>query len=193
MTDAKPTQTLNKTLESKKGYWVDDEPRGLLISVQGCDDEARISLSSDYWYRVQHFSLPQSSTDDAWKVIRSVMRECGRTLVLHAPIEEEDTKEKDEEEEHNDQDNDQEEDDTTSTPVHYSVPYLGPKQVDQIYYLIKHALTTAQMKYSISHSIRFDTSRGIAAPPKRRRRRKKKSRPQTPAWQTIGKKRLMDR
>ena len=169
---------VNKDVESEKGYWTDDEPRGLAICVdattKGMDVNSRISLSSDYWYRVQHFNLGQSTTDEAWKVINAVAKECARTLVLHSAA----NKSSSGSEPGNNEEECSKEvkDCDLSTPaVHYCIPSLSVKHVDQIYYLIKHALTKAKMKFTISHGFRFDTSKGVTAPPKRRRRRKKKN------------------
>lgn len=193
---------LNKNQESKKGYWTDDEVRGLSISVTASsEDTARISLSSAYWYRVQHFDLQESTSEEAWRVIRATLKECGRTLVLHAPPTPAPEREQVEEEEDDEEENDEtaaaaaatnENKDEVVTPapgVHYEVPYLSAKQVDQIYYLLKHNLTTEKVGFSISHSIRFDSSKGTLAPSKRRRRRKKKvaNRPSPARWQTVGK------
>jgi len=191
MADVKTTNTLNKILESKKGYWTDEEPRGLMLNVTPTGEtSARISLSSDYWYRVQHFTLPDSSTDDAWKVIKTVMKECGRSLVLHAPPTTEKTEKTENQEEQEDKSPDHSETKKEApVAVHYSTPYLSAKQVDQIYYLLKHALTTAKIPFVISHSLLFDTSNGIAAPPKRRRRRKRNIAAHTAnAWQIVSRK-----
>ena len=184
MTDQTTTNTLNKDVEAKKGYWTDDESRGISLYVTATgEDTARISLSSEYWYRVQHFDLSDSSVEDAWKVIKALMKECGRSLVLHAaPIAPVTTTPEDEGE--NESEIEEEPDAVEPAPVHYCAPYLSVKQVDQIYYLLKHALTTAKVNFVISHTIRFDTSCGVAAPPKRRRRRKKKG-PAKAQWQTV--------
>ena len=151
--------TLNKPLESKKGYWTDDENRGLSLNVtQLLNDDTRISLSSDHWYRVQHFDLSETSTTEAWRIIKATMKECGRTLIVHPSEDQE-------------------------SSVHYQVASLSAKQVDQIYYLLKHGLTTANVVFTITHSFMFDTSDGVAAPPKRRRR-KKKTFSEEEGWQT---------
>lgn len=175
--------TLNKNQESQKGYWTDGESRGLQICVSNAvvsdgkkaAASSRISLSSAYWYRVQNFDLPETSAEDAWRVIRSTLKECGRTLVLHAPPLWDEDPEGDAE------------DVTPIDGVHYEVPYLSAKQVDQIYYLLKHNLTTVKMRFNITHSISFDARKGVLAPSKRKRRRKKKTtQPSPPRWQTVG-------
>ena len=165
------TTTLDKTLESKKGYWTDDEPRGLSVAIVPFgESEVRISLSSEYWYRVQHFDLSEITIRQAWNKFNSVLRDCGRTLVIHT-----------------NEDNEMSETECSERPaVHYEVPYLSAKQVDQIYYLLKHSLTTAKTDFSIAHGLCFDTTKGVAIPSKKRKRRKKKMIVQQ--WQTVEKK-----
>lgn len=167
-------ETLNKNHESRKGYWTDNESRGLYLSVTFTENATRISLSSEYWYRTQHFDLKNCGSDEAWRIIKSLMKECGRTLLSHETNEEEgmsgDTED-------------------TIEQKYYRVPYLSAKQVDQIYYLLKHSLTTENRDFAIAHSIFFDTSKGIAAPVKRKRRKKKNTsrRQEEVVWQEVKK------
>jgi hypothetical protein len=160
---------IDKLKEAKKGYWTDDEARGISIRVSAIgEDTTRISVSSDYWYRVQHFDVDAASCNStkAWQVIQTVMKECGRTLI---PVTTDVTLE----------------DESTDEIVeYYNVAYLNTKQVDQLYYLLKHELTTANYPFVISHTFSFDTSTEcVIAPPsvstdasktaKNRRRRKR--------------------
>ena len=165
---------IDKLKEAKKGYWTDDEARGISIRVSAIgEDTTRISVSSDYWYRVQHFDVDAASCNStkAWQVIQTVMKECGRTLI---PITTEVTVV-------NDEDN---ESTTEEIVEYYNVAYLNTKQVDQLYYVLKHELTTAKYPFVISHTFSFDTSTEcVIAPPsvltdasktaKNRRRRKR--------------------
>ena len=173
------TTTLDKTAESKKGYWTDDEPRGLSVAIAPLgDNNVRISLSSEYWYRVQHFDLSEITIRQAWTKFNSVLKDCGRTLVIYSEPPYNGDEMKDTEE--------------MVRPalmvrpaVHYEVPYLSAKQVDQIYYLLKHSLTTAKTEFSIAHGLCFDTSKGVPIPSKKRKRRRKK--PLIVPWQTVEK------
>ena len=154
--------TLDKTQESKNGYWTDDEPRGITVAVGNTrvDGACRISLMSEYWWRVQHFTVSDCNTGKVWGIVKQVMKDCGRSLVPYA------VGEKDQESE------------TDDRPVYYSVPYLSNKQVDQLYYLLKHSLTTNRLDFALSHGVRFPSYDGIVAPKKRRKRRKKPGRVQ---------------
>ncbi len=162
---------IDKTQESKKGYWSDDEPRGISLTVSETETGSRISLSSEYWYRVQHFDLTDCDVNGAWQIIQSVASECGRTLVPHLEIT-----------------------DNEENAEYYRVAYLNPKQTDQLYYLLKHSLTTLGIEFVISHTLTFDKTGCVRAPvatvsqvatvesdipntsqPSRRRRRKNRS------------------
>lgn len=176
---------LNKEMESKKGYWTDGEARGLSIAVIADETGTRISLSSGHWYRVQHFELCATSSTDAWRILKTTIKDCGRTLVAATQGEADD---------HSETENEGELLDLGEHPLletkannrYYEIAHLSAKQVDQIYYLIKHALTTANAPFVISHSLRFDTTHATAAPGKRRRRRKKRiSKAAQPQWQTV--------
>lgn len=131
--------SIDKTKEAKKGYWTNDEHRGFSIVVSpGYEEQTtRISITSEYWYRVQHFDIV-CDPDRAWKLVNDAMSQCGRTLIPAITS-------------------------TTDGAVitNYTVAYLNAKQVDQIYYLLKHSLTTANLQFSISHTLGFDTSKSI--------------------------------
>lgn len=147
---------LDKNQESKKGYWTDDESRGIsLVVTHSTNNEAgsKISLSSEYWYRVQHFDLPECQVAKAWQVILDVAKACGRTLVPHT-IEE------------NDADANELEEGEVAEPTieYYRISYLNPKQTDQLYYFLKHSLTTMGTPFVISHTFTFDTTNCVPAP-----------------------------
>jgi hypothetical protein len=125
--------------ESRKGYWTNDEPRGIAVRIVALDEKAvRISLSSEHWYRVQHFDI-EGSPNSAWRLLIDVIgKQCGRSLkVVHA----EGTANA-----------------AAPTVDYYQVGNLNAKQVDQLYYLLKHTLTTAGVSFSIAHSFTFNTS-----------------------------------
>lgn len=180
---------LNKEQESKKGYWTDEEPRGLLLKVLEKGEEgSRISLSSEYWYRVQHFDLIDTTPNEAWRMVRSVMKECGRTLVPHMvdiaidlsqgvdPDAEPDT----------DRNNQQEQSAEESVVQYYRIAYLNDKQVNQLYYLLKHSLTTEGKAFKIGHTLSFAGEKKpcIPLPPKRRRKRRR-GKPTNNTWQSV--------
>jgi hypothetical protein len=163
---------IDKIKEAKKGYWTDDESRGLSIRVSANADHTRISVSSEYWYRVQHFDVNagECNSTKAWQVIQTVMKECGRSLIP-VTFEVGTTTEEGTEE-------------TDEITEFYSVAYLNAKQVDQLYYLLKHELTKANYPFVISHTFSFDTTgESVLAPAsvlaesqgqkKNRRRRKR--------------------
>ena len=143
-------------IEDQKGYWTADEKRGLHISVESREGTgAKIILSSDYWYRIQQFNIATLPAI-AWKVVWEVVHgECGRTLVPTLSDDEE--------------------------VKYYSIKNLNVKQVDQVYYLLKHALTKNNIQFEITHPLlRFASELEPLDPPmfgatalnqKRRRRR----------------------
>ena len=148
------TTTANVTnAENEKGYWDEENNAvGLFIAVynQGDAEEPSVSiaLSSSHWYRVQYFNVTGCGSNRAWKILRGLMRECGRTLIGHAI--------------------------SDGEPFsYYEVPALSEKKVNQIYYLLKHRLTTEKLSFHISHGVIFNRN-GIKAPPKRRRKKHRK-------------------
>lgn len=155
--------TITKNQESLKGYWTDDEARGisLLVTKRG-EATTRISLSSEYWYRVQHFDVLDTEVNTVWKLIKElIINECGRTLVPHvrketvAGEEEGEIVEK-------------------QTVEYYRVSNLSAKQVDQLYYLLKHTLTKSGLTFALAHSFfgGMDTNHSIPVPKKRRRKKR---------------------
>lgn len=187
------THVIDKALETKKGYWTDDEPRGIAVRLVAVDEKfVRISLSSDYWYRVQHFDI-ECCPNKAWRLVIDVIsKECGRTLFpvysyKAASTEVEEVTVEGDETESGDQEMiiETAQGLKAATVKYYSVAYLNAKQVDQLYYLLKHALTTAGVPFVIAHSFAFDTStpsillcdgQGQPDPKKTRRRRKRNAR-----------------
>lgn len=210
---------INKKREAKKGYWKDNEPRGLYLRVvckekknqeqQKQEEESNetelhaknnryticVSLNSEYWYRVQHFDLDDCSIRKVWAIIKDVTRECGRTLVPHTREEsirnsDNNIEVNDDNLEKQDTNDKQEETKTQSVVEYYRIAYLSPMQVNQLYYLFKHAFTKNGLSFSIRHTIGFDTStdKCVKPPKKRRQRRRRRRRTQQPAtasWQYV--------
>lgn len=113
---------------------------------------------SEYWYRVQHFDLTTCNVTNAWQIIQDVSEACGRSLVPHVSA-------------------------NCDTVKYYRIAYLNAKQTDQIYYLLKHSLTTLGIVFTISHTFLVDTSQSVPFPnapetetPTAARRRRRKNR-----------------
>jgi hypothetical protein len=103
-----------------------------------------ILLSSGYWYRVQHFELTDGT---AWSWLKTLLRECGRKLPEPLGGAENDIN------------------------VVYRIGNLSLQQVNQMYYLLKHSLTSAKVPFTLAHSLTM-TAGTVAAPkPKKAHRR----------------------
>ena len=141
----------NKRKESSAGYWTDKETRGLSLCIKNLDAKVRVSVSSEYWYRVQHFDLTNTIAKNIWNIIKLVMKDCGRMLIA---IHDESKAE-------------------ANSILFYRLDNLSEKQTNQIYYLLKHAFTKNKLEFTISHTLRFDTSIPSLIMPKKKRRRRR--------------------
>jgi hypothetical protein len=164
-----------ETAEQSKGYWSDNSAGYLdvAVSVEYANDTrdaiqtSTILLSSNYWYRVQHFRLTDGS---AWNWLKALLRDCGRKLPeLAADV----------------------------TAFVYRIGNLSLQQVNQMYYLLKHSLTSAKVTFTLAHSLTMINNHTITIPaPKskknRRAKRKTNTRPLEDAatddggWKIVG-------
>lgn len=134
--------------EMAKGYWTDNSIGYLDVAVTMCTTEneqpktisSTILLSSNYWYRVQRFTL---NDDTAWMWVRALLRECGRTLP----------------------------EPQSSGGYIYRISNLSLQQANQMYYLLKHSLTSAKIIFTLSHSLTFDANTTVAPPKQKKNRR----------------------
>lgn len=163
--------------EQSKGYW-SEHSAGYLdvaVSVLYANDtleaiqSSTILLSSNYWYRVQHFQLTDGS---AWTWLKALLRECGRKLP--------------------DLNND-----NAATAFVYRIGNLSLQQVNQMYYLLKHSLTSAKVPFLLAHSLVMISNNTITVPApkskKNRRARRKNAKPLDDAnasedngWKIVG-------
>lgn len=162
--------------EQSKGYWSEHSTGYLDIAVSVLyADETRtleaiqsstILLSSNYWYRVQHFRLTDGT---AWTWLKALLRECGRKLP-----------------ELNNNEN---------TAFVYRIGNLSLQQVNQMYYLLKHSLTSAKVPFLLAHSLVMIGNNTVTVPApkskKNRRARRKNAKPLDDAesgsgWKIVG-------
>lgn len=137
------------------------------VTIDNNIETSAIVLSSNYWYRVQHFKL---TDDSAWSWIKTLLRECGRKLPTDCLST------------------------STTNAFIYRVGNLSLQQVNQMYYLLKHALTSAKVPFQIEHTLLMVSPNMITIPapkPKknRRARRNKNAKPLNAAddvWQVVG-------
>ena len=152
---------VNNDAEQSKGYWSEHSTGYLDVAVSvvyadaTCSLEAiqssTILLSSNYWYRVQHFQLTDAS---AWTWVKALLRDCGRKLPDLG--------------------------DANAAFV-YRISNLSLQQVNQMYYLLKHSLTSAKVPFILAHSLAMISANTITIPApkskKNRRARRKNAKP----------------
>lgn len=142
--------------ETTKGYWTENPTGFIDFAVISEADGPLIALSSKYWYRVQYFKLAEDSdTATAWNYVKRLLRECGRSLPALSSIE-----------------------------AVYRIGNLSLQQANQMYYLLKHSLTTEGIDYSLQYSFSLDAAGALPAPiehKRKRRRRRNKN-----AWKAVG-------
>lgn len=157
-------QTLNHILkqdsdiEASKGYWTDNTNGYVDIAVL---HSGAIALSSGHWYRVQKFQLPNTNDEqqtECWTFVKQLLKECGRKL----PV--------------------------PSDDGVYRITNLSSQQANQMYYLLKHNLTSAKAEFELRYGLFIDGSETVKCPPmkKKRRLRSKRGKISVPAvneWQ----------
>jgi hypothetical protein len=133
--------------EASKGYWTDGHSGFLDIAVlaDSTDDEnVSIVLSSNHWYRVQMFDLDGQTCAIAWNYIKALLRECGRKLPFVSDEQQ----------------------------FIYRITNLCLQQVNQMYYLLKHSLTSGKISFTISHSLTFPYKKPTVVAPKPKQHRR---------------------
>lgn len=142
--------------ENTKGYWTENPTGFIDFAVISQEDGPLIALGSKYWYRIQYFKLSEDcNTAAAWNHVKALLKQCGRTL----PV-------------------------TEDTNNVYRVSNLSLQQANQMYYLLKHSLTSEGIEFSLQHSFSLDVASTLPAPVEQKKKRRK--RPNKNAWKVVG-------
>ena len=145
--------------ENTKGYWTEDPAGFLDFAVISDTDGPLIVLSSKFWYRVQYFKLAQTcDTATAWTYVKTLLKQCGRTL---PPVT------------------------ANETGNVYRITNLSLQQANQMYYLLKHSLTSENVEFQLRHSFSLDAASTLPAPVELKKKNRRK-RPNKSGWQVVG-------
>lgn len=140
----KEIEVQNNDVEASKGYWTNDTPGYLDIAVLA---SGAIVLSSCYWYRVQIFQLSLEEKEDDKKPTAecwNFVKALLRECGRKLP---------------------------TEWRGVYTLTNLSLQQTNQIYYLLKHNLTSSKVDFELHYGLFIDKSNTVVCPPKAKKRR----------------------
>jgi hypothetical protein len=146
--------TSNSKPEDSKGYWTAESTGFINFAILSETEGPMIALASNHWYRIQYFQLQNDfEAETAWTLVKNLLKQCGRTLP------------------------------TASDENLYRLGNLSLPQANQMYYLLKHSLTSEGIEFALKHSFTLNALCTIPAPidiKKKRKRRGKNS------WKVVG-------
>ena len=132
--------------ETSKGYWTENSPGYLDIAVivksTGNNDNDGEKIRSIVLSSGYWYRTQCFEVEDAWGHVKTLLRECGRKLPM-----------------------------TPDQEYVYRLGNLSAQQVNQMYYLLKHKLTSGKIPFTISHSLSIDVTNTEKMPTSKAHRR----------------------